>query len=495
VYYALPEVSFFDTIEQFVRKYVELGSVLIMGDLNARCGEANDFLNVTDFEKYINVISNGDSCEHSFNLPNRFTMDQTVNTSGKKLLELCHSSPIKIVNGRLGDDAGIGSFTFVSDKGCSLIDYALCSYNLFSIIQDFIVHDFQTCSTHAPIEIKFSVDKYCNEQYEHVYMSNEKLVWNDEKISDFKNELTSNIDNLVEYVNNITTNTVDVNVGIDILSKSLYDIAFKVFGKNKSYRKSYNRKYKSPWYNNSCERARREFCSANRLYYKNKTLTNRHIMINCKKRYKQEKKKAFNIYNNNEKIKFHDLARNDPQRFWKEIKKFKNKNPNRTNISTNEFYEYFKELFSDSEVFANNEVENGLSGIINDISIEQLDSDFNLDEVKKAIKHLKKEKSAGVDRLISEIFIEGIDILAPILCTLFNYLFTYSIYPESWALGTIVPVPKKGDTNDINNYRGITVTSVFSKIFSIILDERLKKWAENNNLLSDFQFGFRSQRS
>jgi hypothetical protein len=45
---------------------------------------------------------------------------------------------------------------------------------------------------------------------------------------------------------------------------------------------------------------------------------------------------------------------------------------------------------------------------------------------------------------------------------------------------------KKCNVDDVNNYRGITLTSVFSKIFSSMLDTRLRKWAETNNLLSGF---------
>ena len=57
------------------------------------------------------------------------------------------------------------------------------------------------------------------------------------------------------------------------------------------------------------------------------------------------------------------------------------------------------------------------------------------------------------------------------------------------------PVPKKGDLNDANNYRGITLTSIFSKIFSILLEKRLSNWAEANEKLTDFQFGFRKNKS
>jgi len=115
--------------------------------------------------------------------------------------------------------------------------------------------------------------------------------------------------------------------------------------------------------------------------------------------------------------------------------------------------------------------------------------------VDQAIGSLKRGKSGGFDKLIPEIFIECKNTLSPILCKLFNYMYDNSIYPDSWTKGIIVPVPKKGDLNDVNNYRGITLTSIFSKIFSIMLDNRLRKWAENNNKLTDFQFGFRKEKS
>ena len=57
-----------------------------------------------------------------------------------------------------------------------------------------------------------------------------------------------------------------------------------------------------------------------------------------------------------------------------------------------------------------------------------------------------------------------------------------------------VPVPKKGDLANVNNYRGITL-SIFSKIYSLILEDRLRTWTENNNIIDDCQFGFRKNKS
>lgn len=69
-------------------------------------------------------------------------------------------------------------------------------------------------------------------------------------------------------------------------------------------------------------------------------------------------------------------------------------------------------------------------------------------------------------------------------------MFENCLYPESWAR-VVVPIPKKGDKTDVDNYRGITLTSIFSKIFSRGLDLRLRKYVEDNDHLINFQYGFR----
>ena len=59
----------------------------------------------------------------------------------------------------------------------------------------------------------------------------------------------------------------------------------------------------------------------------------------------------------------------------------------------------------------------------------------------------------------------------------------------------MVPVYKKGNENDTNNYRGITLISCMGKLFTSILNRRLLKWDEENNVITDAQFGFRRGNS
>ena len=77
----------------------------------------------------------------------------------------------------------------------------------------------------------------------------------------------------------------------------------------------------------------------------------------------------------------------------------------------------------------------------------------------------------------------------------YNEIFNSGIYPESWSKGLIVPIYKKGEISDPNNYRGITLISTFAKIFSLILRNRLNDWCEREHVFNEFQFGFRNERS
>jgi len=65
--------------------------------------------------------------------------------------------------------------------------------------------------------------------------------------------------------------------------------------------------------------------------------------------------------------------------------------------------------------------------------------------------------------------------------------------PEEWKESIIVPIHKKGDKTDCNNYRGISLLRTTYKIFSNILLSRLIPYAEE--VIGDHQCGFRRNRS
>ena len=64
--------------------------------------------------------------------------------------------------------------------------------------------------------------------------------------------------------------------------------------------------------------------------------------------------------------------------------------------------------------------------------------------------------------------------LTKYLVKLFNAIYDTGVLPASWRRSTIGPIHKKGGVNLPENYRGISLTSVFSKIFTGVLNKRLQ---------------------
>ena len=67
------------------------------------------------------------------------------------------------------------------------------------------------------------------------------------------------------------------------------------------------------------------------------------------------------------------------------------------------------------------------------------------------------------------------------------------IVPDEWPKGIITIVPKKGDTSVCSNNRGITLRATSSKLFQVIMLNRVSSCIEQ--LLRENQCGFRRNRS
>ena len=86
--------------------------------------------------------------------------------------------------------------------------------------------------------------------------------------------------------------------------------------------------------------------------------------------------------------------------------------------------------------------------------------------------------------------IDRIDLVLRELFNHFNVIYETGASPDQWSTSVIVPIYKKGDTNDPANYRGITLTCAMSKLFTFMLNKRINEWAEQSDLFSHAQFAY-----
>ncbi|XP_071959459.1 uncharacterized protein [Antedon mediterranea] len=112
-------------------------------------------------------------------------------------------------------------------------------------------------------------------------------------------------------------------------------------------------------------------------------------------------------------------------------------------------------------------------------------------DIKWALGQCKNHKAPGIDSIPNELLKFGGDKLIQSLSQLFNRLLELQTIPDEWNKGIIIPVHKKGPKNDLNNYRGITLNSCVSKVFTRIISNNISKFLESNNILSEIQGGFR----
>ena len=69
--------------------------------------------------------------------------------------------------------------------------------------------------------------------------------------------------------------------------------------------------------------------------------------------------------------------------------------------------------------------------------------------------------------------------------------------PTEWSKCVLNPIPKSSSLNKIDplSYRGIALAPASYKLFCGLINNRLTKWVEENNILADEQNGFRADRS
>lgn len=105
----------------------------------------------------------------------------------------------------------------------------------------------------------------------------------------------------------------------------------------------------------------------------------------------------------------------------------------------------------------------------------------------------KLEKAPGPDTITNEMMRGTLEEISPILTTLFDDILTTDTVPTQWSKSHIIFLHKKGDKDNIGNYRPISLISNVYKVFAKVIVERITRILDENQPIE--QAGFRKNFS
>ena len=116
-------------------------------------------------------------------------------------------------------------------------------------------------------------------------------------------------------------------------------------------------------------------------------------------------------------------------------------------------------------------------------------------EVEAEINSLPPNKALGLYSCPVRILKDASQTLSKPLAILLNKSVQSGIYPSKLKHAKIIPVFKNEDESDPNNYRPISLLSVFNRIFEKLMYKRLQSFIDKYDILSKSQYGFRENCS
>jgi hypothetical protein len=121
-------------------------------------------------------------------------------------------------------------------------------------------------SAHVPIHIDLKCFCLENENINEPVIV-KKIKWENDRNDIFRECISSDLSSIETIVNDVIDNNLSLDSGNDSISAILYKNTYDIFGVTKVVKTfKYRRKFKSQWLDQNCERERKNFVHANRLY-------------------------------------------------------------------------------------------------------------------------------------------------------------------------------------------------------------------------------------
>ena len=200
-----------------------------------------------------------------------------------------------------------------------------------------------------------------------------------------------------------------------------------------------------------------------------------------------------------------------PQKFWKAINNnlfmgnIKNKTPNIRVYNSNKVLVDGSDAAEEINNFYSNvgyNLASAFTSVWKPNNIVQQPFYHNMNfrfigekETISLIKALPSNKSSNIPGFIMKYLNDALLITAFEICHILNESINQTKIPVAWKIGTITPVPKKGPSHNVSDYRPISGLPAPSKIIERAVYNQLIYHLESFGLLDNRQHGFRRDHS
>ena len=193
-----------------------------------------------------------------------------------------------------------------------------------------------------------------------------------------------------------------------------------------------------------------------------------------------------------------DLENHDPKQFWASIKKILSPDKDcQECVELSGWFEHFKDLLNCP--LPNNTDKQFIRYVADSLELLETIAENNVllnkpitsGELKEVICHIKTGKSSYLDEIPNEALKFGSDELSKPLLHLYNTVNNLHAFPNSWNEGLIIPIHKRGDKCNTDNYRGIVISSCVGKIYLKVLTMRIENHMASSGLWKFNQCGFK----
>ena len=256
----------------------------------------------------------------------------------------------------------------------------------------------------------------------------------------------------------------------------------------------------------------------------NKMINIKNKLFNRKKRAPNNEniKRLYNLFRNrvnrelikskkNYYAKYFEENNNNSKKVWEGIRSIINiKNPKGTSISQlkvddriiedpKEIAESVNDFFVD--IGKNTESNIPINPIIKPENFLKIKNPNNFtiapisnEEILDIITHLDN-KSTGPQSIPIYLLKLVADLILIPLSNIISNSFVTGVFPDALKISKVIPIHKGDSADELNNYRPISLLSVFDKIIEKVMYKRLYSFLEKYNILFQNQFGFRKNNS